>query len=327
MLKSQFRSVLFAALVPFAACGESTPAPTVSLPMIESTPVPPPVTVLDPVTPPTTEEAKVDPIKLEETQPIPTKFGEAMTLGKELAGKGDHARAREMFEAAVVLDKTKASPHVELARVFIASGERGLAVAAARRAVKLAPESSQAWNTMGRAELARHDYDKAVLAFRQATELDPTNAWAWNNLGLVHLTHKRYAEAVDALVQATAGKAAESYMFNNLGTAYEQLDQLDEARTAFARGAELGSVAAASSRKRLDGVRTIAIVTKPKVEKVAKPRGLESSYDINDEMPPVVDESKDQAAPDDTTPDLPIVDEPAPAPVQGEGSAAGVPTI
>jgi hypothetical protein len=48
-------------------------------------------------------------------------------------------------------------------------------------------------------------------------------------------------------------------MFNNLGTALEQLDNLDDARVAYESGGTLGSKEAASSRKRLEGVDSIAI--------------------------------------------------------------------
>ncbi len=211
---------------------------------------------------------------------IPSTFAECMKLGKELAAKKDHGRARELFEAAAKLDRKAAAPHVELARSAIDKAERALAIRHAKKAVKLAPDSSQAYNTLGRAELLRHDYDGAELAFRQATELDPANVWAWNNLGLVYLTQKNYQEAVNALVEATSHKGVEAYMWNNLGAAYEQLDQLDDARDAFDSGAKLGSVAAKESRKRLDGVESIKIArTDSKVK--------EPSFETSEPMPEI----------------------------------------
>lgn len=213
---------------------------------------------------------------------IPTTFAECMTLGKELAAKKDHVRARELFEAAAKLDRKAAAPHVELARSYIDKAERALAIRHAKKAVKLAPESSQAYNTLGRAELLRHDYDGAELAFRQATELDKDNVWAWNNLGLVYLTEKNYQEAVNALVEATSRKGVEAYMWNNLGSAYEQLDQLDDARDAFDSGAKLGSVAAKESRKRLDGVDTVRVA---RTDSKKEPK--EPSFETSEPMPEI----------------------------------------
>jgi len=162
-MKSQLSCILFALV---AACGDSssTPSTVSSLP----TPVTPAPNVATPkVEAPAPKAEVVAPKKVEEAHPIPTKYSEAMADGKALAAKGDHARARELFEAAIKLDKKKAEPHIELSRLFIATGERGPAVIAANKAVKLAPDSSQAWNTLGRAELARFNYDGAITAFRQ----------------------------------------------------------------------------------------------------------------------------------------------------------------
>ena len=59
-------------------------------------------------------------------------------------------------------------------------------------------------------------------------------------------------------------------MFNNLGTAYEQLDQLDEAREAYEAGGKLGSTVAAASRKRLEGVDTIVVAKKDETKLESK---------------------------------------------------------
>ena len=217
-----------------------------------------------------------------------------------------------MFEAAAKLDKKRAEPHIELAKLFITSGDRGLAMAAANKAVKLAPLSSQAWNTKGRAELNRFAYDDAIEAFSKAVELNQDNVWAWNNLGYTELQLKKYDEAVEHLSQATQKKDATGFMFNNLGTALEHLDRLDEARVAFEAGGKLGSREALSSRKRLEGVKSIAIVDttdKPDV----KP-DVTHTFD-NSEGPIQPDDAADPKTDDDdatdeVTPDAAVVEQP-----------------
>jgi hypothetical protein len=191
---------------------------------------------------------------------IPTKLDDCLAQGRALVAKGDLANAKLMFEAATKLDKKRAEPHIELAKLYITKGERGLAMASANKAVKLAPLSSQAWNTKGRAELNRFAYDDAIEAFSKAVELNADNVWAWNNLGYTELQLKKYDEAVEHLTQATSKKDATGFMFNNLGTALEHLNKLDEARDAFEAGGKLGSSPALASRKRLEGVKSIAIV-------------------------------------------------------------------
>ncbi|CAN5201831.1 hypothetical protein BH11MYX1_BH11MYX1_46130 [soil metagenome] len=228
----------------------------------------------------------------------PTRFDDAMLRGKGSVERGDSAQAKLMFEAAIRLDKKRSEPHMELAKLYISSGERGLAMAAANKAVRLAPLSSQAWNTKGRAELNRFAYDDAIEAFTKAVEINQDNVWAWNNLGYTELQLKKYEEAAEHLGAAVTKAGATGYMFNNLGTALEHLDRLDEARIAFEGGAKLGSKESVSSRKRLEGVTSIAIsehVAKPDLRPDAK-----QTYDTN-EGPSELDATTK----DDTTGDEP----------------------
>lgn len=210
----------------------------------------------------------------------PTRFDDAMLQGRAFVDRGNRANATLMFEAAIQLDKKRSEPHLELAKLYIANGERGLAMAAANKAVKLAPLSSQAWNTKGRAELNRFAYDDAIEAFTKAVELNKDNVWAWNNLGYTELQLKKYEEAATHLGEAVTKSGATGYMFNNLGTALEHLDRLDEARSAFEGGAKLGSRESVASRKRLEGVTSIAIIeqaTKPDMRPDAN-----HTYDTNE---------------------------------------------
>jgi Flp pilus assembly protein TadD len=268
----KMRSILFA-LVLSACGGDQVSTPTVS----QTTPPPPaPVSVPDssvaPVETPKPAEAPVA------VDVMPTTFDDTMKQGRELAAKGEHARAKELFEAAAKLEPKKPDPHIELARMYIQTNDKALAVIAANKAVKLAPLSSQAWNTKGRAELNRFDYDKAIVAFNKAVELDADNVWAWNNLGYTELLLEKYDDAAEHLTEATSRTGAEGYMFNNLGTALEQLDKLDEARAAYEKGGELGSAVAAASRKRLEGVKSIAIA-----REIEQSEPADKTYDVNED--------------------------------------------
>lgn len=327
------RALLFVLVIPAAAaCGGTHDSKASSSGDGSSVLPRSTATKLEPLAPAAIQdEPVVGPIvRRDEPLEIPAKFSDAMTLGKALATKGERARAKEVLEAAAKLDKKSAEPHIELARMYIAMGEKGLAIRSANKAVKLAPDSSQAYNTLGRAELARFNYDNAIIAFRQATELNPDNAWAWNNLGFSHLQLEHYKDAIDALETATSKTGAQGYMFNNLGTAYEHLDQLDDAREAFESGTKLGSLEAKASRKRLEGVDTIAIV---KTAKVEPPKLEAKTYENAEEMPPMPEDSVEPADVvepakiDEPRVEEPTVEEPAPVvelPVKVEETPAPV---
>lgn len=271
------KKILFAVLVLSACGGDRVQTPTVS-----QTIAPPPAPIVVPDAAVAKVESKVvDPGTPDSVDVMPTTFDDTMKQGKALAAKGEHDRAKELFEAAAKLDAKKADPYIELSRMYISTNDKALAVIAGNKAVKLAPLSSQAWNTKGRAELNRFEYDKAIEAFSKAVELDRDNVWAWNNLGYTELQLKKYDEAVEHLTEATTRKGAEGYMFNNLGTALEQLDKLDEARMAYDKGGELGSKVAAASRKRLEGVKSIAIAKELEQSEPAKTS--DKTFDVNED--------------------------------------------
>jgi Flp pilus assembly protein TadD len=313
-MKSTIRSILFVLLVPVSvsvsACGgdreTSTVDPMSFMPKPSITSLTRPVAVA-------AAEPEAVKVPVAAAHVMPTKFDDALAQGRELVAKSDSNGARELFEAAIKLDKKRAEPHIELARMYIASGDRGLAMAAANKGVKLAPLSTLAWNTKGRAELARFDYDAAIEAFTKSVELSPDNVWAWNNLGYTELQLKKYDEAVSHLTEATSRKGATGFMFNNLGTALEQLDRLDEARAAFEAGGKLGSNEALASRKRLEGVKSLALAKT--TADVPKP-DHEKTFDLNEGKP--VDEAGQTGEGSDTS-DAPS-DVPSDAP-----SDAGVP--
>jgi tetratricopeptide (TPR) repeat protein len=284
-MKTQLSAVLFALCV--SACGggqESTNSPTI-LSYVRQVPRP---ETLAPEAQPVDVAAmkpgvgvKVEPVV--DPHPIPTKYEDALAEGRKLAEQGDRVHAREMFEAAVKLDKRHAEPHMELARLHIGSGDKALAVSEAKKATKLAPNSSSAWNTMGRAELNRFAYDAAIDAFTKSVELNRDNVWAWNNLGYAELLLKKYDEAVEHLTEATSRQGATGYMWNNLGTALEQLDRLDDARNAFEEGGKLGSKEALASRTRLEGVKSIEFAKMEKDNKVEVKPGYELNEGQTDE--------------------------------------------
>jgi tetratricopeptide (TPR) repeat protein len=294
-MKIQVRSILFALVLPIAACGGDREEKLVDLRIEDHVQLPKADT--QPATSVAVDVAE-QPKLVDVEKPMPTKYDELLVAGKDLVVKGQYGDAKTMFDAAIKLEKKKAEPHIELARMYITMNEKGLAVASANKAVKLAPDSSQAWNTKGRAELSAHKYEEAIEAFTKSVELNDTNVFAWNNLGYTELLLKRYEDAAEHLLQATSRDGATGYMFNNLGTALEHLDQLDDARTAYEMGGTLGSTAAASSRKRLEGVDSIAIAK-------AEPVG-EIHDEVRAEAPQVkeytnVDESDDIVDPDEMT--------------------------
>jgi tetratricopeptide (TPR) repeat protein len=254
MKSSLIRRVLFAVAVAAsaAACGDKpTTTPELAPEPIPHRVVPGPAPETQPSVVTKSEAAPM---------PVPTDYADAMELGAKAVKAKDVVLARAMFDAASRLDDTRGEPQLELARLFLSMGDKKLALTSAKKATKLAPESSAAWNTLGRAQLARFAYDDAITAFEKAVDKNPKNAYAWNNLGFTMLELELWSEARNALEEATALPDATGYMFNNLGLAYEHLDMQDEALVAFAAGGEKGSADAKYNHGRLETGTTVASV-------------------------------------------------------------------
>ena len=127
-MKVQFRSILFALVLPAAACGGDRETSTTGAAPGDSpfkwepktqAPVSVPVQVGE------------QPNVVEIPAPLPTKYDEALAKGRELIAAGKYGDAKEMLEQAIKLDKKKAEPHIEMARMYIATGEKGKSIASA----------------------------------------------------------------------------------------------------------------------------------------------------------------------------------------------------
>jgi Flp pilus assembly protein TadD len=292
VMKIQFRSILFALVLPVAACGGNEDTNMVSMAPQDFLPKPVVIDASQPVETPVV----IKPVEPALQEPVATA------------------------EIEIKAKPGTAQYHIEMARMYISQDKRALAIASAKKAIKLAPNSSQAWNTLGRAELNAKNYENAITAFTTAVEMNSDNAFAWNNLGYTELLLKRYEDAVEHLTEATTKKDATGYMFNNLGTALEHLDNLDDARLAYEAGGKLGSKEAASSRTRLEGVKTIVVVKDEELvgEVHDEVKGDGKGYEITnegdiEEEQPVAEQVKSDDGEEsvDDSEEMPVVEEPS----------------
>lgn len=195
----------------------------------------------------------VEPVALEI---VPETFRECRELGRELMNSNAERsltlllRAKELRPKNVVID-------IDLARVSLNLGQLEKARNYIEPVLENMPDSSLAWNTLGRVELAERDFYEAIEAFTHATQTNPDNLHAWNNLGYTQLLVEEYEDALESLVQATSFESATAYMWNNLGMAHEHLDEIQNARDAYELAVNRGSVKAKDNFARLEGVTSL----------------------------------------------------------------------
>ncbi len=139
---------------------------------------------------------------------------------------GDFRKSISYFEEAIALDSTFAPAQAALAVSYatgieydwISKEEVGEAAErAAPAAIRLDPESSEAYHALGSVEFhVRHDFPAAERAFRNAIARNPT-AYALQDYGWLLSQSGRYEEAVSTLERAVLLDPRSALMRTDLG--------------------------------------------------------------------------------------------------------------
>jgi len=144
---------------------------------------------------------------IEETGPDPAAYS-LYREARELYHKGGRENleaATQLFEEALDIDDTFSQAQAGLADCYINmymwridprptwldKGER-----AARRALRMNPDTAEAYRSLGRVAQHRRDHEDAIEHFRKAIEIDPRYSEAMNSLGWIHSEMKKYDSAL-----------------------------------------------------------------------------------------------------------------------------------
>jgi adenylate cyclase len=151
-------------------------------------------------------------------------------------------RAETDFRAALEKDPDYADAWAGLARSLLsrlgAEPERAEAnyqagIDAARRAIRLAPESATGYVWLGRAYLARGLGEAAAEQFRLAAEIEPDSVDVLSAQAGILSREGRRADAVKLLERAVRIEPGDTSLHNQLGTTYANLGELQRARQAY----------------------------------------------------------------------------------------------
>ena len=169
------------------------------------------------------------------------------------------------------LDESLVEVRIAAANTNLATGNLNEAIAELQYALKLVPNSDDAYRRLatayrqaGRVEDALHMQEEAIRvnpyywlnhnamgaaafrigdtvraeeAFNKVIELEPDNVNGFNNLGAIYLTTGRYAQAATAFLRATKFvPTADAY--SNLGIAYAWQGRFEEALVPYLKAVE-----------------------------------------------------------------------------------------
>lgn len=195
------------------------------------------------------------------------------TVGERLLDHGRPREAREHFRLAVEQDPTFAYGYLNLAAAAASAqefkenldraagaltgkseGERLLVeinrtfldnnaerrVALAQTLVKKHAGSPRAWITLGNAQGALNRHELAREAYGRAIALDPSMFLAQSALGFSYLFSepRDFAKAKQHMEKAIAADPREAKGYEQLGDVYRALNQLEQARDAYAQAVE-----------------------------------------------------------------------------------------
>ncbi len=185
-------------------------------------------------------------------QLMATSIEALIKQGLELLAAQKWDEAIGKFLEVVRRDPKYWEAYLHLARGYIGKGAWTDAIASGRKALELAPTTSdvipalaQAVFGAGTDALARRQFSDAAGHFTEFLKLRPTDWQGYLQLGRAWLGAGNYADALAALAQgaghATEGGAREQLAaaFADLGKAYWQSGQLGNALGAFQRVLEL----------------------------------------------------------------------------------------
>jgi tetratricopeptide (TPR) repeat protein len=147
-------------------------------------------------------------------------------------------RAIAYMDRAVALSPGQAPLLAARARVWRDSGQPGIALGDAHRALYFAPASADALNTLGTIQFALGALDDAAATFSRALTIAPGAAWALNNLCYVALIKGDAATALTRCEAAVGQNPDSPTARNNLALVHASAGRLTEARSVFLAGSD-----------------------------------------------------------------------------------------
>ncbi len=161
------------------------------------------------------------------------------TLGSVLNASGKTAEAVSVLQDALKLAPNSDEAYRRLGDTYRAAGKKDEAIAAYKKAIDLNPYFWFNYNLLGTTSYRFGMYDQALAAFKKVTELDPNNAPAYANMGVIYFTQNKWNDAVTTFEKSLSLKpTADTY--SNLATQYFYLHKYDKAVENYEKAIGLG---------------------------------------------------------------------------------------
>jgi Tfp pilus assembly protein PilF len=139
----------------------------------------------------------------------------------------DSMRRRHSVTAKQLAVPQTAAREFELAQKDLARRDAAGAARHLERAVEIAPQFANAWNTLGTIHYQTQHFLQAEECFRRSLQEDPEAYEPLVNLGGVLVTVRKLEEALDYNLHAVLRRARDALANSQLGMTYFELNRFD----------------------------------------------------------------------------------------------------
>jgi tetratricopeptide (TPR) repeat protein len=153
-----------------------------------------------------------------------------ITRAKQLLAEHDFERGKSEIDEAIKIDPNSSEAYQLLGQISLQNGRVPEAVSAFERALKLKPDSFSAHYGLGMARLREQNIEAGIRELRTAVSLRPSDIDANYNLGVLLLDQGRPAAAITHLQKARALGGERADVAYNLIRAELACGKPDEAR-------------------------------------------------------------------------------------------------
>ena len=147
----------------------------------------------------------------------------------------DTARAISSMRTAIEQDKDYYHAYMQLGLMF-AANNNPLAVDYYKNAIRLAPNSTEAWYALGKFYQDAGDWDNAINTYNALATADAKNKSVRYNLGVIYLLNlKEYPQALEQFTQAIQADPNYLEAYYGRGITYKTMGKTREAMADFER--------------------------------------------------------------------------------------------
>lgn len=149
------------------------------------------------------------------------------------------ARAQSASAQAEQLNDSLPEVHFAVGSVYAATGKTAAAVSELKNAVKLAPNSDDAYRRLADAYKAAGDKPNAIAAYKKAIELNPYYWFNYNVLGTAYWGWGDYVSAIEQFQHVIQHDKNNAAAYRNLGAAYSASGNANQAIRALETSLQL----------------------------------------------------------------------------------------